>query len=203
MVGKIIREYLEAGNKKVTVPGFGTFMRKDSGEIIFVDLIRKDDGLLRELVEDYGHYSDVEAMAIVDRFIFEVKHGIERSGSAAIEGFGTMTLDDKGLYQFNHPQQTTEDKPVRPQDAPVRENTEKVQPTPRPAAQKPVIRPSATPQTSAQKKPAGHAPVKGKRRKKEKLSKPDMLILIAVAAAVIALIVIVYGMSGAGFPFLK
>jgi nucleoid DNA-binding protein len=102
MVGKIIRKYLDEGHKRLTVPDFGTFMRKDSGEVIFVDLLRKDDGVLRELVEDYGHYGEVEAMALIDRFVFEIKHGIEQAGSAPIAGFGTMSIDGKGAYQFDY-----------------------------------------------------------------------------------------------------
>jgi nucleoid DNA-binding protein len=100
MVGKVIRNHIESGAKKLTVPGFGTFMRREGGEVIFVDLLRGDDKTLSEMVEDTGGYSELEAMALIDRFIFETKNTIERRGSAVIPGFGTMTIDHKGVYQF-------------------------------------------------------------------------------------------------------
>jgi nucleoid DNA-binding protein len=102
MVGSIIKDYMGRGNRRLTVPGFGTFMRKESGEIIFVDLLRNDDGVLAKVLEEFGNYSEVEAMALIDRFIFETKNAVERDGSAAIEGFGKLTLDEKGVYQFAH-----------------------------------------------------------------------------------------------------
>lgn len=207
MVGKIIRDYIGAGNKKLTVPGFGTFMRKDSGEIIFVDLLRKDDGVLRGLVEEYGNYSEVEAMALVDRFIFGIKHGIERNGSAAIEGFGTMTLDDKGLYQFDYSAQPApvREKPVQeslfPPKSTLQQRPQQPSPAPkprpagaRPASPQPARRPAqqARPAARPTRKPA-----------KGKPAKIDMWIVIAIVAAVIAIVIIVYGLSGSSLPFLQ
>jgi nucleoid DNA-binding protein len=102
MVGRVIRDYIERGAKKLTVPGFGTFMRREGGSVIFVDLLRGDDHVLSEMVEDRGGFSEVEAMAKIDRFIFEIKTSITRHGRATIEGFGTMTVDPNGVYQFDH-----------------------------------------------------------------------------------------------------
>lgn len=194
MVGKIIREYLEGGNKKITVPGFGTFMRKESGEIIFVDLLRKDDGVLRGLVEDYGGYSEVEAMALADRFVFGIKRRIEHDGSAPIEGFGTMTLDDKGTYQFNHSPQT-----AAAAEVPVRKTPRQTRPQDAPAAR---------PQTATRMKQPERRPVQAEPGRtapiinKDKRSRPDIVIIVAIVAAIIAVLIIVYGMSGQ-FPFLK
>jgi nucleoid DNA-binding protein len=217
MVGTIIREYFDAGHKKVTVPGFGTFMRKDSGEVIFVDLIRKDDGLLRELVEDYGNYSEVEAMALVDRFIFEVKHGIERSGSAPIDDFGTMFLDEKGLYQFDYSPKAT---PVPARETAVQESLfgnekQNIPHSEKPIPQEPIGRTRPAPQKPfAQPRPAVQKPVPTVRHvqhprpstpksSKEKAAGVDKWIVIAIVAAVVALAIIIYGLSGSGMPFLQ
>ncbi len=202
MVGKIIRDYMEGGARKLTVPGFGTFMRKDDatdgkerGGIIFVDLLRKDDGVLRELVEDYGQYSEVEAMALVDRFIFETRTAIERKGSSTIDGFGTMTLDHKGLYQFDY----------SPRTAPRREKAvqeklfadEKAKP-----ANKLVTK--SEPLRTAAAKPAEKSPEhnNSRPRTKKKL-KPDAVLLIAIAVAVVAIIVLAFGLSSGNIPFLN
>ncbi len=212
MVGKIIKDYMEAGNKKLTVPGFGTFMRKESGEVIFVDLLRKDDGKLRELVEDYGHYAEVEAMALVDRFVFETKNSIEKSGSSSIEGFGTMFLDDKGLYQFGYapaPQpKTVADNSVQerlfPKEEPRTEQKTAEKPARRPAAQplqKQAARPgqrriSESPEPNRiRKKPAP--------RRNSRRSKPDTLIIVAIVVAVIAILILIFGLSAGNMPFLK
>jgi len=102
MVGKIIRDFLEGGGRKLTVPGFGTFMRRDGGEVIFVDLLRGDDRVLAGMVQRAGGLSEVEAAARIDRFIFETRAAIERTGRAEIAGLGTMTADAKGVYRFDY-----------------------------------------------------------------------------------------------------
>jgi nucleoid DNA-binding protein len=238
MVGKVIHEYLDGGHKKVTVPGFGTFMRKPSGEIIFVDLIQKDDGVLRELVEDYGNYGEVEAMALIDRFIFEVKHSIERTGSAQIDDFGTMFLDEKGLYQFDYSpapkivketgvQESLFDDEVAglPRGKKVSPDIERPMPQmaesrpivpqrpvgqPRSASQshtrqpRPAVREIATnPRPVASQRPVPHHRPRPQRPTQSKTSGMDKWILIALVAAVIALAIIIYGLSGTGLPFLQ
>lgn len=229
MVGKVIRDYMETGAKKLTVPGFGTFMRKDTGNVIFVDLLRKDDGKLRELVEDYGHYSEVEAMAMVDRFIFETKTAIERNGSAAIDGFGTILSDDKGLYRFDY---SPKAKPVK--EHPVQErlfgpeeqrtgseesHTAAVKPhvataKSASAADKNTTtrsetsvsereRPQQIKRTNHGTRPAPNRTAQARRIKKSRNLQPSALILIAIIAATIAIIVMVYGLSTGNMPFIK
>jgi nucleoid DNA-binding protein len=219
MVGEIICKYLAKGNKKVIVPGFGTFMRKDSGQVIFVDLLRKDDGLLRELVEDYGHYSEVEAMALIDRFIFEIKRGIERNGSAKIDDFGTMFLDEKGVYQFdslpmpafvkekvvqtslfgetaNDTQSSEKSTVETPQSVVSKEETYRNNPA------RPVTASERTAASSAKTVSGGQShPAPRPTTRKRGKSKMDMAMIIAIIAAVIALLIILYGLSASGLPF--
>lgn len=200
MVAKIIREYMKSGHKKLTVPEFGTFMRKDTGEIIFVDLLRKDDGVLRKLVEDYGHYSEVEAMALVDRFIFETRNGIEKNGSVALEGFGTIFRDAKGLYQFELQAQTRpapQPAAVPKPPVPKQEPPQTVSP-----AGTPVRRPSPPPvQPTSAVPPRRTAPAV---RRKPQKSKPDVLIIVALVAAIVALIIFIFGLAARGnLPFLN
>ena len=103
MVVGVIRDYLleGEGEKRLALPGFGTFVRRAGrSQISFDDSARTDDGLVGSLVESFGHYAPVEAMALVDRFVFETKRAIEQTGSAVLEGFGVMSLDPKGHYRF-------------------------------------------------------------------------------------------------------
>ena len=46
MVGEAIRGILDGGARKVIIPGCGTFIRRESGELVFTELLRTDDGRL-------------------------------------------------------------------------------------------------------------------------------------------------------------
>ncbi len=206
MVGTIIRDYIERGGKKLTVPGFGTFMRKDSGEIIFVDLLRTDDGVLAELVEDYGHYSEVEAMALIDRFIFEVRNDIEFHGNARIDDFGTMTRDEKGLLQFTYAPS------VRPvSERAVQEKLFGEIPSREPvggtSSRSSEIRQSVAGTSGVSQKPVGQRVAPTPRRAngspQPKKKRADAIIIIAVIAAVIAGLVLYFGFSAGNMPFLN
>ena len=216
MVGKVIRDYMEGGAKKLTVPGFGTFMRRDEGGVIFVDLLRGDDGVLREMVEDAGNYSEVEAMALIDRYIFETKNTIERHGSATIDGFGTMTLDPKGVYQFEYSpkfrpvkehavqERLFEKEPPRSAQPSQTPQSPAPQPaSPRAAQPHAEVRrdpPSRTATKPPQRRPQAEKPA---RRPQSKKSAADTVLIVAIVAAAIALIAMIFGMSSAGMPFLQ
>jgi nucleoid DNA-binding protein len=214
MVGKIIREYMEGGAKKLTVPGFGTFMRRGGGnahggsgyaegegeQIIFVDLLRGDDKTLSELVEDAGGYSEVEAMALIDRFIFEARNSLEKRGSATIDGFGTMTLDHKGVIQFRY--SPSGRRPAREETVVQERLFEPVKAAP-PVAKAPVVqRPAQPAQRPQQQRP----PVRrvAPRPKKPAATPTDRILIIAIVAAAIALIAMIFGLtSGNSMPFLQ
>jgi nucleoid DNA-binding protein len=229
MVGKVIRDYIEGGAKKLTVPGFGTFMRRDEGGgnahggVIFVDLLRTDDGALREMVEDRGGFSEVEAMALIDRFIFETKNTIERTGNATIDGFGTMSLDQKGVYQFTYSpkaravkenavqERLFEKETPRPTSPRPARTTEANRPTPptRPAVKhtdewEDEPRKVRTPR-SEKRRPERRSPQPaGARRKPQgKRSTTDTILIVAIAAAAIALIAMIFGMTAGNMPFLQ
>jgi nucleoid DNA-binding protein len=224
MVGRVIRDYMEGGAKKLTVPGFGTFLRREGGdgnargEVIFVDLLRGDDHTLSELVEDSGQYSEVEAMALIDRFIFETKTAIERGGSATIEGFGVMTLDHKGLYRFNY----------SPKKRLVKEHAVQERLFETPASRTPVSRTPASgahsgahsevrrprpvvPQNSEPDAPRRPEPVQARGRvaskaapnRNSRLTRSDLFVVIAIVAAAIALVAMIFGMWTGNMSFSK
>ena len=73
MINKIIAEYLRT-NKRLVVPHFGAFIRKENSEaIVFVPFLKKDDGVLQQLlVSEYGMDS-ADAQAVIDEYIAEIK----------------------------------------------------------------------------------------------------------------------------------
>ncbi len=222
MVGKVIRDYMEGGAKKLTVPGFGTFMRRESESgggardtIIFVDLLRGDDKTLSEMVEDRGGYSELEAMALIDRFIFETKHAIERHGSSAIEGFGTLTLDHKGVYQFNYIPSATA-RPLKKETAvqerlfeadsrPSIKTDDNISATDARKSQHSgvAVKANAVNHSKEISSRKSLSPTPKKRRPKaKKNSSADVVLIVALVAAAIALVALIFGMSSGNMPFL-
>ena len=74
------------------MPQLGTFVVKvPEGGVVFSELLRRDDGILRGLLVQQGGMNDLEAAGAIDRFVFEVRHALEHEGAYAIEGFGRLT----------------------------------------------------------------------------------------------------------------
>ena len=99
LITNIIIEYLKH-NKRLCVPKLGTFIvKQSSGDIIFSDLMRGDDGVLRSLLIAYG-VRDLEASGMIDRFVFEIHHAIHVDGKIKIEPLGEFTADINNSITF-------------------------------------------------------------------------------------------------------
>ncbi len=101
MICEYITRYLLL-NKRLVVPNLGAFVVNPSnGDLIFVELLKQDDGvLMRQLMAD--GLSAVDAMNMIDRFVFEIRHKVESGGTAALNGIGRMSLAEDGLYRFEY-----------------------------------------------------------------------------------------------------
>ena len=83
------------------MPQLGTFVVKvPEGGVVFSELLKRDDGILRGLLVQQGGMNDLEAAGAIDRFVFEVRHALEHEGAYAIEGFGRLTLSPGGAIVF-------------------------------------------------------------------------------------------------------
>ncbi len=90
LITNIIVEYLKY-NKRIVVPKLGTFIVKQpSGNIVFSELMRNDDGVLCSLLKAYG-LNDLEANGAIDRFVFEVRFTTSKQNSYTTENFGVFT----------------------------------------------------------------------------------------------------------------
>ena len=99
IITNIIVEYLKH-NKRLCVPKLGTFIVKQtSGEIVFSDLMRNDDGVLRALLMSAG-INELAANGMIDRFVFEVRHGVSANGKMAIEDFGEFSANRNNTITF-------------------------------------------------------------------------------------------------------
>lgn len=99
LLTNIIGEYLRH-NKRLVVPKLGTFIVKaQGGAILFSDLMRNDDGVLRSLLMAYG-MKELEANGLIDRLVFEVRHATSRGESYTIEGLGDFTQGPNNTLTF-------------------------------------------------------------------------------------------------------
>lgn len=110
MIDNIIRGYLHA-NKRLVVPGLGSFIRKESGGTVFVEFLKKDDGVLTGLVaKEYGLGAD-EAAEVAAGYADGVRRAVATAGRYVIEGVGTIRTDANGLLELaegNAPASTPE-----------------------------------------------------------------------------------------------
>lgn len=101
MICEYITQYLLL-NKRLVVPGLGAFVvNPANGELIFVELLKQDDGvLMRQLMAD--GLSAIEAANVIDRFVFEVRHRVDSGGVAMLNGIGRLSKAEDGLYRFEY-----------------------------------------------------------------------------------------------------
>ena len=101
LLTNIISEYLKH-NKRLVVPKLGTFIVKaQGGQILFSELMRSDDGVLRSLLMAYG-MKELEANGLIDRMVFEIRHAVGRGESFTIEGFGDFIAGPNNTITFRH-----------------------------------------------------------------------------------------------------
>lgn len=101
LITNILIEYLKH-NKRLVVPKLGMFIVKQpSGVILFSDLMRSDDGVLRSLLIAYG-VKELEASGMIDRMVFDIHHAINRGESYVIEGFGEFVASENNTIKFKH-----------------------------------------------------------------------------------------------------
>lgn len=99
------------GNRRLVVPSFGTFVVKNPGEVLFSELLKTDDGVLRGLLAA-GGLSELECAGAIDRFIFDVRNALAEKGRFAIGDLGFLTTDGRGEIKFVSGAAKLAEKPV-------------------------------------------------------------------------------------------
>ena len=99
MLIQSISQYLES-HKRLVVPQLGTFIVKEPGRnILFSELLKRDDGVLRGLLRESG-LTELEAAGEIDRFVFEARHAVQNGGEYPMDGFGTLKPGANGTIAF-------------------------------------------------------------------------------------------------------
>ncbi len=202
MLPQLIAKYLK-DNRRLNIPGLGVFMVKGDGGIIFSELLKSDDGVLRALLKQEG-IGDIEAAAAIDRFIFELRYELKPRGACcSVEGLGVFTTTDDGQIIFSQAEApkeetvilTKEEAVILPKEetAPVAQTTHKIKEF---YSDQMSFRESRElvgdlSYTKKQKPLGGYAYAKS--RVKPRRRGVDRVLMFGVVAAVLALMVIAYG----------
>jgi len=99
MLSLIITRYL-AAHKRLVVPQLGAFIVKVPGrEVVFSEMLKRDDGVLRGLLAEEG-MGEIEASGTIDRFVFELRHTVESGSVYQAEGLGVFASGPNGTIRF-------------------------------------------------------------------------------------------------------
>ena len=101
MLVEIISKYLQS-NKRLVVPNLGAFIVKTTeNKILFSNLMKDDDGVLRRLLVENG-IKELEAAGLIDRFVFEINYRLQNEGECAIGGLGRLVAKSNGAVVFEY-----------------------------------------------------------------------------------------------------
>lgn len=211
MLHSLLTEYL-ATHKRLTVPRLGTFIVKEPGKVLFSEMLKSDDGVLRSLLCEQG-VGEIKAAGEIDRFLFEVRHAVEHGGSYRIEGFGSLCPGPNGTILFvSDPARAADTEPAAADDAAPAPASRPLagHPTPEPSSDQPdapaaasASRYDGTPSARMNPDPAVRGlrygrPQRGTEaytyvNRPQQRRKSDRFIWIALAAALLALAAIAFG----------
>lgn len=194
-------QYLKS-NKRLVVPQLGTFIVKEPGRsVVFSELLKRDDGVLRGLLRAEG-MGELEAAGEIDRFVFEIRHAVEHGAEFRLEGFGVMKPGPNATIAFAYEPQPEAEPAV--EDEPAGAKRSSLQPEKVAEAVKTAF---AEPRVSTSAKMNPDPSVRGLRYGKPPKStdayryvdraprrRADRFIWIAVIAAVLAVAAIAFGL---------
>ena len=177
MINSIIIKYLQE-NRRLVIPKLGAFIVKDDNQtVIFSELLRSDDGVLRGLIKGHG-VGDIEAAGVIDRFVFEVRHTLDRNMPYKIGNWGTLRRNETGKIIFMSFRAQLQQTQVRQA------------PKPQPNFAVNTAAASNEPNTATAIDNAREAD-SPKRQPAQR--KPDLFMIVAIVVSVIAICAILYG----------
>ncbi len=141
MVNEAIVRHLQQ-NKRLVIPSFGAFLHRDTGEVVFSEFLRKDDGALAGELTARG-LTAAQAAAEIDRYVQRLRKAAARPEGYAIPGLGVVRSDEEGLIGFTYDPATVAMQVERP-----------IPPAPQPAAPTAPAGQPGTDRDAAQTSPA-------------------------------------------------
>lgn len=150
----LIQRYL-AAHKRLVVPQLGAFVVKEPGQVLFTELLKRDDGALRSLLAEAGA-DPLKAAGEIDRFVFEVRHAVERGEEYTAPGLGLFSAGPNHTIAFRY-------DPAPQEDAAVAAGASAPSPVPEQAPDVPASAPSDAPASRRPRQPDGHVSASVKR----------------------------------------
>lgn len=173
MLNRIIANRLKE-SRRLVIPKLGAFIVKEpDGKILFSELLRGDDGVLRGLIKASG-VGDIEAAGVIDRYVFEVRNTLDRGRSYEIGDLGALRRSENGAIVF------------------VQSPTSEVRPNASVRSGHPYVAPAAYSAETEREQPSANETT-APRRVVKRRRKADAFIVAAVIIAVLAVAVMVYG----------
>jgi hypothetical protein len=224
MLEPIITDYL-LHQRRLVVPTLGAFLKKEDGTIVFASFLNKDDGVLAGLVAQAYGTSSADAGGMIVQYVDHLETKIAASGSYLVAGLGTLKRDANGILFLDtddlEPRPTMEEIVVEkivipeptilPEPEPesrtladtleqprtlndlIRERQEQQEPAP-------TIHQRTTGVSKPEKKvvprPSALSPDRPKKR-------GDLLLIVAVVVAILAMIALIYGYAVTEMPIGK
>lgn len=199
MITQTIVNYL-AANRRIVVPQLGAFIVKDpaAGTILFSELLRRDDGVLRGLLTAQG-MSEVEAAGRIDRFVFEARHAIRQGESFPLEGLGCFRPGEGGTMLFE-PQPAEPSAPQPAETAAGNEPAERTENEQARTEEQTIRQPKVSVSAKMQPEPYvkglryGTSPNRARGSYgNDRRRRPDKFLIVAIVTAVLALGAIAFG----------
>lgn len=100
MIESIIADYLH-NNRRLVIPGLGAFLRKEGGEMVFVPFLNKDDGVLSGLVQKAYASSSAEAETVIGQYVDTILDTIKQKDRYLILPFGSLKKDANGIIYLD------------------------------------------------------------------------------------------------------
>lgn len=179
-ISSLVAQYI-AKNTRLIIPEIGTLLRrKESGEIVFMEMLKKSDGGLVALVAGGLGLSEEEAAKAVEQYVGTIKSQLATNKKFILDGVGVLLAGVNGGVEFIfNPQSHTIDAVEEPKSKAVAEEPQVIELAEEPqvvAAKEPVVAKPAPEVVAVEKKPAQVAPqIIAPEESKKKAAKIDAL----------------------------
>ena len=222
-INAIIAQYI-ANETRLIIPEVGTLIRrKESGEIVFMEMLKKNDGVLSGLIVNTLDVSPSKSAEILKRYTADIQKQLTSSKKFILDGVGVLLVRPEGGIDFSfnpfaqsipEPTRATEEEPTVAKVETVEDKTAskavvteektapeakepepvaKPAPAAKPAAPKPTVKPTPKPAVKAYDE--DEAPRKPRISGRRQRVKIDGLTIVAIVAVIMALITLVWGFS--------
>lgn len=99
-ISSLIARYI-AENTRLIIPNIGTLLRrKESGEIVFMEMLKKSDGTLNSIVASHLNLSDAKAGEVVEEYVGAIKRSLDADKKFIMDGVGVLLAGANGGVEF-------------------------------------------------------------------------------------------------------